>query len=51
MCEKLGIEILAAGSPQTKGRVTRNHGTHQDRSIKKLKRKKIRMPEQANIYF
>src|ERR1700756_240688 len=25
MCEKLGIEIIAAGSPQAKGRVERNH--------------------------
>ena len=42
MCEKLGIEIIAAGSPQAKGRVERNHGTHQDRLIKKMRRKKIR---------
>ena len=41
MCEKLGIKIIAAGSPQAKGRVERNHGTHQDRLIKKMRRKKI----------
>jgi len=35
MCQKLGIRILAASSPQAKGRVERNHGTHQDRLIKK----------------
>jgi hypothetical protein len=51
MCEKLGIEIIAAGSPQAKGRVERNHGTHQDRLIKKMRRKKIRTHEQANIYL
>lgn len=51
MCEKLGIEILAAGSPQAKGRVERNHGTHQDRLIKKMRRKKIRTHEQANVYL
>ena len=51
MCEKLGIEIIAAGSPQAKGRVERNHGTHQDRLIKKMRRKKIRTHEEANDYL
>src|ERR1700676_3213259 len=51
MWEKLGIEIIAAGSPQAKGRVERNHGTHQDRLIKKMRRKKIRTHEQANLYL
>jgi transposase len=51
MCEKLGVEIIAAGSPQAKGRVERNHGTHQDRLIKKMRRKKIGTHEQANEYF
>jgi transposase len=51
MCEKLGIEIIAAGSPQAKGRVERNHGTHQDRLIKKMRRKKIRTHEQVNVYL
>jgi transposase len=51
MCEKLGIEIIAAGSPQAKGRVERNHGTHQDRLIKKMRRKKIGTHEQVNVYL
>ena len=51
MCAKLGIEIIAAGSPQAKGRVERNHGTHQDRLIKKMRRKKIGTHEQANEYL
>jgi hypothetical protein len=51
MCEKLGIAIIAAGSPQAKGRVERNHGTHQDRLIKKMRRKKIGTHEQANLYL
>jgi transposase len=51
MCEKLGIEIIAAGSPQAKGRVERNHGTHQDRLIKKMRRNKISTHEQANLYL
>jgi len=51
MCEKLGIAIIAAGSPQAKGRVERNHGTHQDRLIKKMRRKKIGTHQQANLYL
>ncbi len=51
MCKKLGIEIIAAGSPQAKGRVERNHGTHQDRLIKKMRRKKIGTHEEANAYL
>jgi transposase len=37
MCGKLGIRIIAANSPQAKGRVERVHGTHQDRLVKKLR--------------
>jgi hypothetical protein len=32
-CQKLGIRIIAASSPQAKGRVERIHGVHQDRLI------------------
>ncbi len=41
MCAKLGIAVIAANSPQAKGRVERIHGTHQDRLVKKLRRKEI----------
>ena len=41
MCAALGIRIIAASSPQAKGRVERGHGTHQDRLIKKLRRKGV----------
>ncbi len=51
MCQQLGIEIIAAGSPQAKGRVERNHGTHQDRLVKKLRRKQIRSLEEMNVYL
>jgi hypothetical protein len=51
MCEALGIEIWAASSPQAKGRVERNHGTHQDRLVKKLRRKGIRTHAEANRYL
>jgi transposase len=51
MCQKLGIRIIAASSPQAKGRVERIHGVHQDRLIKKLRRKKIASYEAANQYL
>jgi len=51
MCQKLGIRILAASSPQAKGRVERNHGVHQDRLVKKLRRKQIASYEAANQYL
>jgi hypothetical protein len=30
-CDRLGIEVITANSPQAKGRVERNHGVDQDR--------------------
>ena len=51
MCQKLGIRIIAASTPQAKGRVERVHGVHQDRLIKKLRRKGIASYEAANQYL
>jgi len=51
MCQRLGIRIIAASSPQAKGRVERNHGTHQDRLIKKLRLRGIGSYEQANRFL
>lgn len=51
MCAKLGIELIAASSPQAKGRVERVHGTHQDRLVKKLRRQEICSHEHANVYL
>ena len=51
MCQALGMEIWAASSPQAKGRVERNHGTHQDRLVKKLRRKGIGTHAAANRYL
>ena len=51
MCQKLGIRIIAANSPQAKGRVERNHGIHQDRLIKKMRRKGINRYAAANQYL
>jgi transposase len=51
MCAALGITIIAASSPQAKGRVERNHGTHQDRLVKKLRRRGIGDDVTANAYL
>lgn len=36
-CQKLGIAMIKAHSPQAKGRVERNNQTHQDRLVKELR--------------
>ena len=51
MCAKLDIQVIAASSPQAKGRVERVHGTHQDRLVKKLRRKGTCSHEVANVYL
>ena len=51
MCDRLRIGIIAANSPQAKGRVERNHGTHQDRLIKKLRRKNFGTHEEVNEFL
>jgi transposase len=51
MCARLGIGIIAANSPQAKGRVERKNGVHQDRFVKKLRRKGIASYAGANVYL
>jgi hypothetical protein len=51
MCATLGIRIIPASSPQAKGRVERGHGTHQDRLVKKLRRRGIRDYAAANAFL
>src|SRR5215471_15165564 len=51
MCAKLGIAVIAASSPEAKGRIEWMHGTHQDRLVKKLRRKEIVSHEAANVYL
>lgn len=51
MCATLGIRIIAASSPQAKGRVERTHGTHQDRLVKKLRRQGIADYDRANAFL
>lgn len=47
-CEKLGVRIIKAYSPQAKGRVERNHAVYQDRFVKELALRGINTLEAAN---
>src|SRR5438445_9235034 len=51
MCAQLGISIIAASSPQAKGRIERVHGTHQDRLVKKLRLAGVSHYDDANAYL
>ena len=51
MCATLGIQIIPASSPQAKGRIERNHGTQQDRLVKKLRRQGIADLATANTFL
>jgi transposase len=48
---ELGIEWIAAHSPQAKGRVERCFGTLQDRLVKALRKAGVRSLEAANAYL
>ena len=50
MCAQLGIRIIPASSPQAKGRIERNHGTQQDRLVKKLRRQGIADLDAGVVY-
>jgi transposase len=50
-CDRLGIEVIAANSPQAKGRVERNHGVDQDRLIKVLRLEGLSTIEEANKFL
>ena len=51
VCDKLGVQVTAANSPQAKGRVERNHGIDQDRLVKELRRAGISTIEHANAFL
>jgi hypothetical protein len=51
MCQKLDIAIIGAASPQAKGRIERNHGTQQDRLIKKMRLLGLDDDALANAYL
>ena len=48
---ELGIEVIAAHSPQAKGRVERSFDTHQDRLVKELRLAGIRDMVTANHFL
>jgi hypothetical protein len=50
-CEKLGVQVIAAHSPQAKGRVERNHGLDQDRLVKELRLAGISTIAEANQFL
>jgi transposase len=50
-CEKLGVQVIAAHSPQAKGRVERNHGVDQDRLVKELRLAGISTIAEANEFL
>ena len=50
-CEKLGVTVIAANSPQAKGRVERNHGVDQDRLVKELRLAGISTIAEANQFL
>lgn len=47
-CERLGIEIIGASSPQAKGRVERSNGVYQDRLSKELRLHRVTTIDEAN---
>jgi|AMWB02.1.fsa_nt_gi transposase len=50
-CERLGIEVIIAYSPEAKGRVERNHGVYQDRFVKELRLAGISTIDEANGFL
>jgi transposase len=50
-CDTLGVQVIAANSPQAKGRVERNHGLDQDRLVKELRLKGISTIAEANRFL
>jgi hypothetical protein len=50
-CEKPGIQVIAAHSPQAKGRVERNHAACQDRFVKEPRLVGMSTIEEANRFL
>ena len=49
--KELNVEVIAADSPQAKGRVERGFDTHQDRLVKELRFRGISTMEEGNRYL
>jgi hypothetical protein len=45
------VQVIAANSPQAKGRVERNHGVDQDRLVKEMRLKGISGIQEANKFL
>jgi hypothetical protein len=50
-CQRLGIEVIVAHSPQAEGWVERNHGVYQDRFVKESRLEAINSIQQANRFL
>lgn len=50
-CERQGIEVIVAYSPEAKGRVERNHGVYQDHFVKELRLRGISTMDEANAFL
>lgn len=50
-CARLGVKVIAAHSPQAKGRVERANGMLQDRLVKQLALHNIKTIEEANAFL
>ena len=51
MCEDLGINIIAANTPQAKGKVEKWNNTIQNRLVNDIKRFNIKSIDDLNIFF
>lgn len=51
VCQRLGIKLFYASSPQAKGRIERSNGIHQDRLVKELRLANISSIDQANRFL
>ena len=51
MCEDLGINLIAANTPQAKGKVEKWNNTIQNRLINDIKRYNIKSIDELNIFF
>lgn len=51
MCEDLGINIIAANTPQAKGKVEKWNNTIQNRLVNDIKRYNIKSIDELNIFF
>ena len=51
MCKDLGINIIAANTPQAKGKVEKCNNTIQNKLINDIKRYSIKSIDELNIFF